>query len=131
MVTTPARPKSKQRFQWAASTMVFVLGGCAAGLMIGGAVGGLLARGSGVDQLADVLGGIGVGIMAGAILTLGLARRLSPLRRARIGSMLFLLSAIAFFALQARNRSAEPESHPVPERPVPERPVTEPVPPTG
>ncbi len=94
--------RSKKRFQWAASTFVYVLGGCSAGLMIGGFVGRMTSSGIGFDQLSDVLGGIGVGVMVGAVLTLGSARRLTPQRRARIGSMLFLLSAIAFTVLRAR-----------------------------
>lgn len=101
--------RSKKRFTWAASTVVYVLGGCSAGFMIGGGVARLFSDGVGVDRLTDVLGGMGIGIMVGAVLTLGSARRLTPLRRARTGSTLFLLSAVAFSVLQsqARKRATE------------------------
>lgn len=94
--------RNAERASQAASTFVYVAGGAAIGLLAGGFIASIFADGMGVDRLADVLGGAGMGVMFGAVLTLGSARRLTAARRARVGVVMLIVAATVFALARSR-----------------------------
>lgn len=104
--------RNAERASQAASTFVYVAGGAAIGLLAGGFIGSVFADGMGVDRLADVLGGAGIGVMFGAVLTLGSARRLAAARRARVGVVMLIVAAMVFALARSRAESNAAEASP-------------------
>ena len=100
------RHSGLSRARTALATATFVSGGIAMGFLLGGLGGRLVTRGAmGWDQLGDVLGGVSVGMALGAVLTLGLARRISVSARVRWGVTMLSVAALALAVLSYAGRA--------------------------
>lgn len=103
--------------------------------VLGGAVGGVLSRFTnqpgdmGWDQIANALGGMMLGVLAGTVIAVVLARRLRlpSLRVLTIATTLLAGSMVAFVAVRFRQEQAQANAEAGRDRPL--APKTEPVPP--
>lgn len=85
------------------SGLLCVLGLAALGFFLGGFLGGRVFGGGGMgwDQIADTLGGVAVGLVAGLGASVWAIRGLSPSRQVALGVGGLLLAAGVFAVIRA------------------------------